>query len=285
MNIALSGVISNGGLIKAGTGNLTLGGANTYAGNTTVTAGILQLGASNVIANGAGKGNVAINAATAVLDMNTFSETINGLSGNGTVDTVAGGTSTLTVGDNNQSSTFSGVIKNTAGTLALTKIGTGVLTLTGNNTYSGTQPSRREFFRYPPTARFQGLTQADAIPLPPIQRLRLGNSVSDTDIAAMLVTTNFAAGAGLGFDTSSGNRTYSVNLGNTVQGALGLVKIGGNTLTLSGTNTYNGDTLIAAGTLSAASLATNVGGTTIHIGSGSSAGVLAFSGTELPQGD
>ncbi len=42
-----SGVISNGGLIKAGADSLTLGGANTYTGNTTVTAGTLVLAAGS----------------------------------------------------------------------------------------------------------------------------------------------------------------------------------------------------------------------------------------------
>jgi autotransporter-associated beta strand protein len=55
------------------------------------------------------------------------------------VDGVSG-TPTLTVGDNDATgaeNTFSGVIKNTAGTLSLTKIGNGTLTLSGTNTYGG----------------------------------------------------------------------------------------------------------------------------------------------------
>jgi fibronectin-binding autotransporter adhesin len=53
------------------------------------------------------------------------------------VDTIAGGTPTLTVGDNNASTTFYGAIQNSAGVLRLTKIGAGVLTLNGANTSSG----------------------------------------------------------------------------------------------------------------------------------------------------
>ncbi len=130
---AISGT---GTLEQAGTGTLTLSGANTYDGNTVISAGTLQLGAANVIPHGPGKGNVSV-ASGATLDLNTFSETINGLTGAGTVDTVAGGTPTLTVGDENASGAFSGVIQDTAGTLSLTKISGGTLTLSGANTYAG----------------------------------------------------------------------------------------------------------------------------------------------------
>jgi autotransporter-associated beta strand protein len=140
--VLISGLITNNSganlaassLTYSGSNALTLTNTNTYTGNTTVSAGTLKLGAADVIPDGSGKGNVSV---TGTLDLNTFSETINGLSGAGTVDTVAGGTPTLTVGNNNQTSTFSGVIKNTAGTLALTKTGSGALTLSGANTYSG----------------------------------------------------------------------------------------------------------------------------------------------------
>ncbi|MCX5676421.1 MAG: autotransporter-associated beta strand repeat-containing protein, partial [Planctomycetota bacterium] len=121
-------------LVKSGPGTWVLTGANAYTGTTAVTAGTLKLGAADVIPNGSGKGNVLV---TGNLDLNTFSETINGLSGAGTVDTVAGGTPTLTLGDNDATATFSGAIKNTAGTLALTKIGSGTQTLGGANTYDG----------------------------------------------------------------------------------------------------------------------------------------------------
>ncbi|MCX6965131.1 MAG: autotransporter-associated beta strand repeat-containing protein, partial [Verrucomicrobia bacterium] len=113
--------------------NNSLVNTNNYSGNTTISANTtLALGAANQIANGAGKGNLIINSGT--FNMAGFSETINGLSGNGTID---GNGATLNVGDNNATSTFSGVIKNTAGTLALTKIGNGTLSLSGTNAYSG----------------------------------------------------------------------------------------------------------------------------------------------------
>lgn len=119
--------------------NNATGSPNDYAGNTVVNSAptTLALGAANQIPNGSGKGNVDVTAGT--LDLAGFSETINGLIGTGTVDNVATGVSnTLTIGDGDATGTsFSGVIKNTTGTLALTKIGTGTQTLSGVNTYSG----------------------------------------------------------------------------------------------------------------------------------------------------
>ena len=121
-------------LTKDGTGILTLSGANAYVGATTISAGTLKLGANNVIPDGASAGNVIDNG---TLDMGGFSDAINGLSGSGTVDNSGGGTPTLTVGNNNATSVFAGTIQNSSGTLALTKTGTGVLTLSGTNTYGG----------------------------------------------------------------------------------------------------------------------------------------------------
>lgn len=58
-------------------------------------------------------------------------------SGSGTIDKTLAGTSTFTIGDSNDI-IFSGVIKNTTGTLNFAKSGTGKMTLTGtHNTFTG----------------------------------------------------------------------------------------------------------------------------------------------------
>ncbi len=127
--VALSGNLSGTGAVtKNGGGTLTLSGTNGYTGDTTVSAGTLAFGADNVVPNGSGTGNVAVNTG-ATLDLAGYNATINGLNngagGGGTVDSTVAGTPTLTVGGNNATSTFSGMIQNTAGTLSLTKIGAG----------------------------------------------------------------------------------------------------------------------------------------------------------------
>ncbi len=135
-NTAFAGVISGSGgaLIKQGAGTFTLSGANTYTGTTTIDAGTLKLAASGVIPDGAGKGNVIVNG---TLDLAGFSETINGLSGGGTVDSSVAGAITFTVGSNDQTTAFAGTIQDTVGTITLEKTGSGILSLAGANTYAG----------------------------------------------------------------------------------------------------------------------------------------------------
>lgn len=128
-----SGIAGATGLTKQNSGTLTLANPNTYQGNTTISAGTLKLGASNVIPDGTGAGDVSI-AAGATLDLNGHNEGINGLSGSGTVDDT-GAAATLTVGLDNDAITFPGTLQ---GALGLTKLGTNTLTLTGTAYHAGT---------------------------------------------------------------------------------------------------------------------------------------------------
>ena len=77
-----SGVISGaGGLSQTGSGTLTLSGTNTYTGDTRVDAGMLRLGASNVIADA----SRLIVQTGAILDLNGFNETVAVTYLNGTI--------------------------------------------------------------------------------------------------------------------------------------------------------------------------------------------------------
>ena len=127
-NATLAGAIGGaGGLTKVGVGTMTLSGASTYLGGTTVNAGTLQAGAANVFAPASAY--TIANGAT--LNLAGFNQSIGSLAGAGAVTL---GVATLTTGNDNTSTTFSGAISGTGG---LTKIGTGTLILTGNSSYSG----------------------------------------------------------------------------------------------------------------------------------------------------
>ncbi|MEX0642913.1 MAG: autotransporter-associated beta strand repeat-containing protein, partial [Pirellulales bacterium] len=152
-NIVISSNISGDGGLKitrvaGGTGQVQLTGMNDYLGDTTIDSARLRAG-GNGIPNGAGRGNVILQGTVTSSPVQPLfgisgNETINGLSGVGFVDNDTSGPLTLTIGDGNDggaTSTFSGTIYNTsgnpAGTLGITKMGTGVLTLSGNNSYVG----------------------------------------------------------------------------------------------------------------------------------------------------
>jgi fibronectin-binding autotransporter adhesin len=137
-NVTVSGSIGGAGnLTKIGSGTLTLNSASSYSGNSTIDDGMVKLGVAGAIPGGVGFGNVTINT-NGVLDLNGTSPTFNGLNGAGTVDSTVGGVMTLTLGENGANSTFTGPIKNSAGSVALVKNGAGTTTLAGSNTYSGT---------------------------------------------------------------------------------------------------------------------------------------------------
>lgn len=132
-----SGVIAGtASLLKKSPGTLNLNTVNTYSGGTVVSNGVLVLGADNAVPS-TGAGDVQVTS-PGKLDVNGHQDTINALTGNGTIDNVtSGGTSVLTVGNNDNSGTFSGLIQNTTGTVGLTKAGNGVETLSSANSYTG----------------------------------------------------------------------------------------------------------------------------------------------------
>jgi len=119
------------GLIKTGPGTMLLAAACDFAGNATVNNGVLMLG--NLLSAQNSTVSNLVNGGLAFTGTNVF--IIGGLAGNGSIGLTNGaGPVTLGVGNNGTNTAYSGALTGTGG---LTKIGPGVLTLTGVNTYGG----------------------------------------------------------------------------------------------------------------------------------------------------
>ena len=204
-NQTLGGIISGSGAVtKNGTGTLTLSGNNTYSGATTISAGTLVITSTGLLGGGNYSQSIANNGAFLF--------------------------------GSNSNQTLGGII---SGTGALTKDGTGTLTLSGNNTYSGT------------TTISVGTLQANHA-----NALGNGGNITFTSGTLQYTANSNATDWGARFknstsaialDTNSTNVTLSAAIDATNTG--GLTKLATGTLTLSGNNTYSGATTISAGTL------------------------------------
>jgi fibronectin-binding autotransporter adhesin len=214
--------------------------ANNWTGDTTISMGTTKAGAASttttgVIPHGAGYGNIIINGgdthgdgASTFLDLNGFDVTINGLSSAGDLTkdfvTNTGSNATLSVGDNNQSATYAGAI---IGFLSLTKIGSGVETLSGANTYFGATTVR------------QGT-------------LALGgaNRIPNTNSVVLGDATNLTSGT---FSTSGFNQDLTPGVATLTLARSSTIDLGAGSSTLSFVNsntTLNGSLPAWNGTLS-----------------------------------
>ena len=131
----------------------------------------------------------------------------------------------------------------------LTKYGTGTLTLSGTNTYTGGTTINDGILTITLTNALPGWDTNGGYTVASNATLAVVNAISNDTVTTILGTGNFLPGASIGFDTSAGNRTYGLVVSNTAARALGLTKLGANTLTLTNNNTYTGGTLINNGTL------------------------------------
>ena len=163
------------------------------------------------------------------------------------------GSATLTTGNDNTSTAFSGTMFGIGG---LTKIGAGTLTVGRQYVFRGHHDQRRH------AGGIGGQQSRQRLGHPHARRRHLAVSGGLTSNRA--VTLSLGGGT---FDTNGNSAT----LGGTLSGIGGLTKIGVGTLTLSGANSYFGGTTINGGKL-AVSADNNLG---------AGAGDLAFGGGTL----
>ncbi len=129
--VIASAVAGTGALNKTGAGTLTLSGTNTHSGAVNLTAGTLAASGGSAI----GDTSAVTISSGATFNTTGSSETVGSIAGAGGI-TLGTGATALTVGGNNASTAFSGVISGGANA-DLVKTGAGTLTLTGANTFTG----------------------------------------------------------------------------------------------------------------------------------------------------
>ena len=241
--LTISGSITGvGAVTKTGSGLLLLAANNSYGGATIVSAGTLELGAAAGLPNGTA---ATVNG---TLDLNAFGATVSSLAGIGTVNHSGTGGDTLAVG----SGAFAGTIENTGGTLALLKIGSGQLILSGSNTYTGGTTVSAGVLAIASTASLPGWASGSGtVDAGAILAVQPGGNSGwgNAQIATLLGSIKWSSStASFGIDTTNGSVTFNGNL--TLPPGLGFAKLGANTLILAGSSTCSGVTAIGGGILS-----------------------------------
>ncbi|HEX7848794.1 MAG TPA: autotransporter-associated beta strand repeat-containing protein [Sphingomonas sp.] len=237
VNVSISSPLGGvGALTKQGAGELYVTGANTYQGGTNIAAGRLFIGDGGTL--GATTGSLVI-AGGATLDLGITSQTVGSLSGAGTVTSTVlmGNTSRLTVNQSANTS-FTGSINNGfdpiaggATTIALTKAGTGKLTLGGVSNYSGaTTVDGGEL-------RIDG-SIASATTVNTGGTLSGGGSITNNVVIANGGTLSGAAGSTLTMNSLTLNSGSNVTVALGAPSTAGLFDVTGN-LTLDGTLNVN----------------------------------------------
>jgi autotransporter-associated beta strand protein len=251
----VTGITQNGNAALQVTGTFVVNSGTTTL--TTTTAAGIPLTTQLV-----GTGNLVLDNNSATANAITLGGGANNSgtianSGTGTGSTLISGTIGANVTGVTQSSTTSALI------------------LSGNNTYAGATAVNGGILILSNTAAKSPSTTI-TVAAGAILDLGVGGTgfFSQANVDSLFANTlsgvSMNAAAGVGIDTSAENFTYATNQ----SASRSLTKTGGNTLILTGSNTYTGATNVAAGILQIGN-----GGTTGSIGGTS--GVSVASGATL----
>jgi autotransporter-associated beta strand protein len=233
-NTGISNNNSASALTKTGPGTVIIASNSGYTGTTRINEGIFQLG-NNGTSGGVGS--------TAIINYGTLAFKRS--------DTVAAGYTISGTGD-------------------VVQLGTGVLSLTGTNSYTGPTRCLNGLISFNTSANLGSGTEV----------VFDGGGVqwnaNTTDISSRTLTLNAGGGT---LDTNGNDITLANPVGNGGSGAL--TKAGTGTLTLSAANDYTGGTSVAGGKLVAANAsgsATGPGAVTVAA-SGTLGGTGSIAGT------
>lgn len=250
----------------------------SVTGTTTISAGQLSV---NTSAASYSLGVLGVTGGTVTLNSHKSIEVTANVSGIGGT-----GTGVINASYGTQTGTTTLVITNTANfstnvkladggaaasRLNIVKAGTGIQTFSGTNTYTGSTSITAGTLQFAKMVSLYGGTTASwtaaniSVESGATLALNVGGTdeftASDVTMLKNLgtATAGFKNGSILGLDTTNaagGVFIYSGTLANTNGGAnaLGLTKLGTNTLRLEGSNTYSGPTVVSGGTLLAANV-------------------------------
>ncbi len=216
------------GLIKSGSGSLTLSGTNTYSGGTTINGGTLVVNSTASL--GASTGGLTINA--------------------GTLEVATGYSTTRTITLGNAASTFQIDASQTftdttaiGGTGSLTKTGAGTMVLGATETYSGgTNVS----------AGTLQLNASNRIPDASAVTVSGGSldvqTFTDT-VGVVTLSGGSIIGSGAGAVAATNYALQSGSASAILAGSGTVTKSTSGTVTLTGANTMSGAVTVSAGTL------------------------------------
>lgn len=251
----LSGIVSDGAgtlaLTQSGTGTTILTGANTYSGQTSINAGVLQVGNGGV-AGQLGSGNV-VNNAVLTFNRSDLLTVNNVISGSGVVNqgVVAGPSTGITVLGGANS--YTGQTNVLVGTLRI-----------ANATALGTVAAGTVVANGATLDLFGQTVGNEALN---IQGVGVGGLGALQNTSA--TNSSISGPVTLAADTTIGGSAGSITLSGNITGNAALTKIGTNLLLLTGNNNYTGLTTINNGFLTAGSnnaLGTPGAGTVVNIG-------------------
>ena len=227
-------------LSNAGTAVVNASGGSVQAshGASLADATVSLSGSATVVLRDQAKGGRAqltLGAGTTLFVQTTDATDMGSIEGTGTVRFGSSSDVLLTVGANNRTTIFGGVINGGNVRGAIEKVGTGTWTLSGINTYAGGT-----------TITAGTLSISDDRNLGSASGgLTFGGGILRTtaDLTMSRATTLNAAGT---FEVAAGT---TLTHDGVISGAAGLTKTGSGTLILAGSNTYMDGTTISQGVL------------------------------------